>query len=103
MSDVWALGVLLMELLCGYDALPRIMGWPRKALKAVPEHADDLMAFFADFGIDASESQSLQVVTSLSRHVPSIAMTEVLTGMLQLIPQDRMPAAEVAQRLSNQS
>jgi len=101
MSDVWALGVVLMELLCGHDALTRIMGWSRKPLNLKPdrERADELMTFFADFGTDAAaESQALKAVTSLSRN-STLAMSELLIGTLQLVPEDRMVVEDVAKRI----
>jgi len=98
-SDVWALGVVLMELLCGFQALSRILDWPSRC-KASSAHADDLVAFFGAFGID---SENLRRVTTLCDSPPSLAVCELLVNMMILAPEDRWPMQEVAQRATEMS
>jgi len=98
-SDVWALGVVLMELLCGFNALPRILDWPSKC-KATTAHADDLVAFFGAFGTD---SQNLRLVTTLCDDTPLPAVCELLVNMMRLDPDDRWHAQDVATRAQEMS
>lgn len=98
-SDVWALGVSLMELMCGFQALSQILDWPSRC-KASSAHADDLVAFFGAFSMD---SQNLQRVTTLCDDPPSHAVCDLLVHMMSLAPKDRWPMKEVAQRAMEMS
>jgi serine/threonine protein kinase len=94
-SDVWALGVLLMEMLCGHSALTHIMKWQEKSSKPARECADELMAFFAVFDTSIAE----EIVRDHSPDLSVLVNCELLAGMLNPSPQKRLSAAAVAKRV----
>jgi len=103
-SDVWALGVLLLELMCGENALPQIMQWNKQVRKSpVPERGDDLLDGFAFSGCaDAPHDDvgTLEQVVAISREVPTDALKKLLGGMLQAIPGHRLTVADVVLQIS---
>ena len=46
--DVWSLGVVLLELVCGLQKMERIMGWTFDKLLVGKERADEVYAMFTD-------------------------------------------------------
>jgi len=100
-SDVWALGVLLLELMCGENALPRIMQWNKKIRKPpVPERGEDLLVGFAFNGPADDNMTVLEKVADICREAPTPAVNELLAGMLQGVPEHRLTAGEVARQIS---
>jgi len=79
--DVWASGVILMEMTCGLDHLDVIMDWSEET-EVSPARRDELEAYFSD---DARFEAMLR--ESLGE-VPTILL-ELLRGMLQVNPQAR--------------
>merc|ERR1711939_646413 len=50
-ADIWALGVLLLEILFGVNTLPRVFGWTGAQGPAPEDAVEDLKSLFADVDI----------------------------------------------------
>jgi hypothetical protein len=48
-ADVWALGVVLVEMLCGVNTLPRILGWQKTGVPK-KKSAEDLIQLLSETG-----------------------------------------------------
>merc|ERR1719410_2202165 len=46
-SDVWALGVVLVEMLCGVNTLPKILGWQKTGVPK-KKNAEDVILLLSE-------------------------------------------------------
>jgi serine/threonine protein kinase len=89
--DIWALGVMMLEMLCGVGKLNRMMSWPRKVAPS-PRLQVELARFFQP------ESQSRALCMSLEADgvCPSCSLLTALRGALDVDPASRLTAAQLA-------
>jgi serine/threonine protein kinase len=91
--DVWALGVLILEMLCGTGKLNRMMLWP-KNVSPKPQRHCELACFFPN----QPESRARVICTALEADdvYPSCSIVSVLRGALDVDPASRLTAAQLA-------
>jgi tRNA A-37 threonylcarbamoyl transferase component Bud32 len=91
--DVWALGVLILEMLCGTGKLNRMMLWPQK-ISPEPQHHGELARFFPN----QPESRARVICTALEADdvCPSCSIVSVLRGALDVDPASRLTVAQLA-------
>lgn len=93
-ADMWSLGMLLLEMLCGVDHLPRVLDWPRP-LMPKPSHAADLRTFLAT-PIECHVDHRL----GDDAGAPGMeALLHALSATLIFDPNERYEAQEVLRRL----
>lgn len=85
-ADVWSLGVVLLETLCGVHALSRLMGWGRQAAPT-PERSEELDALFAD-GPNKLEAH----MSSTMDGAPSAVLLRLVSEMMTMDPALRCTA-----------
>jgi len=92
--DMWQVGVILFEMLCGNDSFVHFMDWRGKdlmSLDQLQQCAEELAAHFDE----STKASTLTKVSSLCREsLPASAM-ELLTCMLELKPKRRLHAKDV--------
>mmetsp|Transcript_44096 Transcript_44096/g.68701 ORF Transcript_44096/g.68701 Transcript_44096/m.68701 type:complete len:335 (-) Transcript_44096:142-1146(-) len=92
--DMWQVGVILFEMLCGNDSFVDFMDWRGKdfmSLHQLRQCAEELAAHFDE----STKASTLTKVSSLCREsLPASAM-ELLTCMLELTPKRRLHAKDV--------
>jgi len=84
--DMWATAVALLEMLCGFGKLNKMLNWgPRP--KPSPQRSEELRIFFKDFNaVYAALKEDLGAVES--------SMMDLLVGMLQIDYRARCSAQE---------
>jgi len=87
--DIWASGVVMLELLCGCGTLNAMLGWPPDAAPG-PERSSDLKAYFQEF-----DAVYEMLVGSVGL-VPD-PMMDVFAAMFQLDPEHRCTAEKALQ------
>lgn len=100
-ADVWSLGIIYMEMLCGSQAYVKLVGWQGKDLmnvRELPTRADDLKACFARDETEA-HTRTLERIAGLCSDTPPKFVIELLGDMLVIGPQDRILAKDAVQRL----
>jgi len=92
--DMWQVGVILFEMLCGNDSFVHFMDWRGKdlmSLDQLQQCAEELAAHFDE----STKASTLTKISSLCREsLPASAM-ELLTCMLELTPKRRLHAKDV--------
>lgn len=88
-GDIWATGVMVLEMLCGCGKLNKMLRWPSRP-QPMRERATDLRMYFEDFeAMYAALVQDLGVVPG--------ALMDMLVGMFQLDEAHRITAAKAEQ------
>jgi len=84
-SDVWAVGVVLAEMLCGINKVPSMLQWGNTSSPS-SERARDLEAYFRD---------PKQMLVSLEADLGSLdnGLDELFPGLLTVAPEERWSAA----------
>jgi len=92
-ADAWALGVVLLELLLGVDALPRMLGW-RRPLPPQPACALELTAFLRrPLGLENALAAAQLPCTAPSDQ----PLGELLRGLLEVDVAARWSTATVVE------
>jgi len=66
-ADVWSLGILLLEMLCGLNFLPNLFGWAKRASPSDPSLPADIRRFLSKQGsLTHAMEQQLPVSNSLN-------------------------------------
>jgi hypothetical protein len=94
-GDLWQLGAILVEMLCGNHSMVKLMKWNKKNLnnlKHLAEHAESLLARFGDISKDAT----LAEISRMCSTTPPSCSIRLLAGMLELSPANRLAAGHVA-------
>mmetsp|Transcript_29656 Transcript_29656/g.82794 ORF Transcript_29656/g.82794 Transcript_29656/m.82794 type:complete len:176 (-) Transcript_29656:112-639(-) len=85
LSDTWAAGVVLLEMICGINKLPEMLKWGSAAIPS-SARANDLMMYFStpqrmlqDIGEDLGEFRG--------------GLDVLLSGVLRVPPEDRWTSA----------
>jgi len=86
--DVWSLGVMLLEMLCGVDKLSKMLGWD--AVLPVKQRCSELDAFFQD-----PEALNREVARDLGEGCTPEELLSLLRGMLRVSAQERMTPSQV--------
>jgi serine/threonine protein kinase len=92
--DVWAFGVLILEMLCGTGKLNRMMLWPNR-VSPKPQRYYELARFFPSQPV----SRARVIYTALEEDdviCPSLSIMLVLRGALDVGPASRLTAAQLA-------
>jgi len=87
-ADIWSLGIMLLEMLCGSGKFCRLLGWPTM-VKAEEARAAELEAFFAGGAVFPS-----CVEVDLGAQTP-LDLVVLTSKMLRIDPAYRCLAAEV--------
>eukprot|EP00930_Biecheleria_cincta_P087712 TRINITY_DN76949_c0_g1_i1.p1 TRINITY_DN76949_c0_g1~~TRINITY_DN76949_c0_g1_i1.p1 ORF type:complete len:445 (+),score=76.31 TRINITY_DN76949_c0_g1_i1:60-1394(+) len=94
-ADCWSLGVVLLEMLCGADALPRLLGWqsaPRRGNEEdAAKYARDLESTFGGPGESSAAFHDF-LNSQTAPNVIDSSLEAVVTGLLQLSPESRLTA-----------
>lgn len=101
-TDVWALGVILLEMLCGNHAFANLLGWHSKEMmrgSQLKHRADDVNAFFANDGAEARE-KAMMSVTKLCGH-PTPCVVDLLFDILMVAPSERLNAIDIVQKVDD--
>jgi len=96
-ADVWALGVVLLEMMCGVGAFVDLVGWQKEALGATKEHADHLVAIFGEAVSNGDCGTTLLRIAEACQKSQSPAFRQLLSGMFELEPEKRLRAQSVIQ------
>lgn len=88
--DVWALGVILLEILCGVNTLPRILGWAQ-AGSAKRKSAEDICQYFSN---PDSFPKALEVRLGKDC-LRSAGFLELMQGMLRIDIASRWSSSTV--------
>lgn len=99
-ADVWSLGVVFLEMLCGNHGFARLFGWQSKHMKRGPERArraEEVVSFFAQIHTEAG-GKAVELVTSRCKNPTPPAMLQLLFDMLQVEPSRRVKASAAAKR-----
>lgn len=83
--DVWACGVILLEMLCGIGKLNKMLGWPKKA-EPCARQAKELLEYFSVPG---------RAAAAIDRGEPDGQLTALLEGMLRVQAGERSSAPEI--------
>jgi serine/threonine protein kinase len=97
--DLWQLGVILFEVLCGIGSFEALMGWGGidfRSLSQLRVCEEELQVHFAK----TAKVNTLAVVGSLCDLATPAFATELLADMLQLTTTARLPASCMASRLN---
>jgi hypothetical protein len=97
-GDLWQIGVILFELLCGNNSFVKLMDWTGRNLMSLPdlgERAEELEALFNG----STKASTLAGMSRMWSTPPPAAAMELLTDMLELTATKRLPASHVAARL----
>merc|ERR1712039_492341 len=86
--DVWSLGVILLEMLCGIGKMDKLLGWTRK-LAPSPRRAEEIRNFFRERGA---------VVHAMQQDLGPLEddLHALIVGALQTDPRRRWTAAEAS-------
>merc|ERR1711972_213463 len=85
-SDVWSLGVVLMEMMCGNYSFNRLLGWKGRDLidrSIVVHRAHELAAFFAKDEA-GSHANALRTIHGLCCDMPPPFAMNLLGRMLEI-------------------
>eukprot|EP00446_Apocalathium_sp_SHHI-4_P068653 CAMPEP_0177537258 /NCGR_PEP_ID=MMETSP0369-20130122/57676_1 /TAXON_ID=447022 ORGANISM="Scrippsiella hangoei-like, Strain SHHI-4" /NCGR_SAMPLE_ID=MMETSP0369 /ASSEMBLY_ACC=CAM_ASM_000364 /LENGTH=388 /DNA_ID=CAMNT_0019019847 /DNA_START=27 /DNA_END=1189 /DNA_ORIENTATION=+ len=85
-ADVWSAGVVLTEMLCGINKVPRMLQWGNTSSRS-SERAYDLEEFFRK-----PDSLLLSCQADLGRLVNGLDL--LLAGLLTVAPEERWSAAQ---------
>jgi serine/threonine protein kinase len=96
-TDLWSLGVIMVEVLCGNHVFSDILGWRRnmKNLAEFRQCADELMIRFAS----ESKDGLLQGIVFLCNSNPAPCVRPMLSGLLELSPASRLSAKHMVEYL----
>lgn len=100
-ADIWSVGVILLEMLCGNHSYVNLLGWKGKDLMRdtqLARRADETIAFFAADETEA-RGNALASVRDLCKETPSPLVIQVLGDMLQIAPEDRLAAVDIVKRV----
>mmetsp|Transcript_112474 Transcript_112474/g.198511 ORF Transcript_112474/g.198511 Transcript_112474/m.198511 type:complete len:563 (+) Transcript_112474:101-1789(+) len=101
-ADMWSLGVVVVEMLCGNHAFVKILGWQGKDLNSwsgLSHRANDLKIFCAKEKASGN-ANALSAVSGFCRDVPPPCAIQLINGMLTFTPESRTPADCVVQLVS---
>jgi serine/threonine protein kinase len=93
-SDLWQIGVILFEMLCGNKSFVQIMDWRGLDLMSfdhLPQRAQELERRFGD----NEKASTLAQVHDAAEAPPSPLAMQLLMDLLQLTPAKRLPASSV--------
>jgi hypothetical protein len=96
-GDLWQVGVIILEMICGNHSFEKVMGWRGTSLEEIStqQRAADLIDRFDQ----SAKAATLEEMFKSCSAQPCSTATSVLTDMLELAPQRRLPARLVAARL----
>jgi len=100
-ADVWSLGIVLLEILCGVNKMERVMNWPRDGkLVATPERAREVDVVFDARNFESVKKAILADVSPqylVREPVASEQLVDMITRkILQPAYQSRVSIEEIA-------
>lgn len=95
--DVWALAVVLLELMCGVGAFVKFVGWSNESLSPNKEHGDDLTAIFGE--ASSNSDGVLMRIAHSCKKAQSPAFLQLLSGMFELTPEKRSSAQQIVEQI----
>jgi serine/threonine protein kinase len=96
--DLWQMGVMFFEMLCGNYSFVELMDWKGRNLMSISllaERAEELVARFNE----TTKGSTLAAISGMCTTPPSPSAMALLTDMLELVPERRLPADAVTARL----
>jgi serine/threonine protein kinase len=96
-ADVWSLGVIVVEVLCGNHIFARILGWTRNmgSREEFQHCVDELSVRFRQ----ESKDGLMQGILELSRSQPPPSLNRTLAGLLELSQASRWSAKQAVDSL----
>jgi serine/threonine protein kinase len=97
-GDLWQVGLVFSEMLCGVDSFVRLMDWRRlnlMNLHLLPQRADEIAARFSE----TNKRRSLAQMSQMCATTPPSSVVEVLHDMLEVSPKRRLPATCIVSKL----
>lgn len=83
-GDIWALGVLLLEMICGVNKVPRMLGWERN----VPINKFRVMQLVSF--LNTPRALQMSIAPELGQAASCFA--SVLRSMMHCVPEERLDA-----------
>jgi hypothetical protein len=94
-GDLWQVGAILIEMLCGNHSLVKLMKWKRNdlnSLQHLAEHAEDLRVRFNE---NTKQSTLVEISRMGNSPLPPCSV-QLLAAILELVPTNRLAARDVA-------
>jgi len=87
-ADIWSSAVVLLEMMGGIDMLSKLLGWGR-CIQPCADRCYELKALFHE--------RPKAIAEALEEHLGEVSddLQKLLSGMLELDPDDRWPAMQV--------
>jgi hypothetical protein len=94
-GDMWQLGAILIEMLCGNHSMVKLMKWDKQRLNSfqhLAEHAENLRVRFNESAKDGT----LAEISRMCSAPPPPCSIQLLASLLEISPTKRLAAKHVA-------